>query len=191
MARFPIETCGVDEVVILSTLSVEARGLVSNATEDKAYNPNAFGQAFAKTHLVCNVGSDNHEADWTVSASNAAQGNIRTYRIRNATLLRGRQTVDTSVQPHCRVTDAINLWDEIAALTVSKVKLIIEVVPPKLYRRTFSDNFLDYLRENNVTIPSPVTDAEKKAEKKAKAKKKEQEKTEKPPAKTAKTENGK
>jgi len=174
---FPIEACDRDPEVISATLSIEARGQVSNAKEDKSYDPNDFGQAFAKTHMVCNIGSDRRSDDRVVNKTDAEQGNIRTYSINNWAILRGRQTVGASVTPHCRVTDTINIWDEIAALSIPRMQLIIEVIPPELYRTKLHEKFLSYLRREGIEIPAASTKKEKK--KQAKAEKKAGKKTKK------------
>ncbi|WP_417681737.1 hypothetical protein [Roseibium sp.] len=173
---FPITACGTDPVALIATLRIEARGRISNAEKDDEYDPNDPGQAFAKAHMVCNIGNDPREADRTVSGSDAEQANIRQYSISNWALLRGTQTVIAEVTPHCRVTDDVTVWDEIAGLTIYWVQLILETVPPERYRTTFSENFLNYLRREGVSIPDPKTKKEdKKAAKAAKAKDKKAE----------------
>ncbi|WP_294221172.1 hypothetical protein [uncultured Shimia sp.] len=167
---FPITTCNAEQEAIIATLSIEARGQVSNAEQEDAYDPNDRGQAFAKTNMVCNIGGDRLMRNRVVSATDAERGDIKTYSIANWAILRGTQTVVASVRPHCRVTDAVNIWDEIAGLTIYKLQLIIETVPPELFRTTFSDKFLGHLRDAGFAIPAPVSEAEKKAAKKAKAK---------------------
>ncbi|GAA6179234.1 hypothetical protein NBRC116594_06720 [Shimia sp. NS0008-38b] len=174
---FPISICDAEQEAIIATLSIEARGQVSNAEQEKDYDPSDRGQAFAKTNMVCNIGPDRLMRNRVVSATDAERGDIKTYSIVNWAILRGTQTVVASVRPHCRVTDAVNLWNEIAGLTIYKLQLIIEAVPSELYRSKFNETFIGYLEEEGFDIPDPETD--KEARKKAKADKKKAAKTSK------------
>jgi|TARA_R110002110_G_scaffold239586_1_gene455553 hypothetical protein len=59
----------------------------------------------------------------------------------------------------------------VAGLTIYWIKLVIEAIPPERYWATFSDKFLDRMREEGITVPAPRTPAEKKMAQKIEAKK--------------------
>ncbi|WP_339640485.1 hypothetical protein [Jannaschia helgolandensis] len=169
---FPVTSCGEQAQPIVATLFVRAAGRVSNADDDEGtYNPHAHGAARARLDTALQIGTDPREADWIVSARDAESGNERTYALQNATLLRGTQIVTADILPQCRTTDNVTIFDEVAGLTIYWIKLVIEAIPPERYWATFSDKFLDRMREEGITVPAPRTPAEKKMAQKIEAKK--------------------
>lgn len=155
--KFPLTVCDKPREVIMTTLRVHARGLVSNASEE-GYDPNSPNSAFAKVDLTLNIGSDAMTEARVVSAFDAQRGSWWPYTIVNYSLVSGTQTVVAMVAPTCQVTSEFSFKNEIASYTISKIQLIIEVIPESYYAR-LPKRFITFLRDQGVDVPdSPDQD---------------------------------